>query len=117
MSPIFTILGQISLTSGQDTSQKLVINSAEVTEPHRTIGSYQTPTGNMTKEITIKEQAIMSWGPPLQTSTVYPNLVHRAYKTILIPKLDFSLTCTTMTAKQLQALQTKADGFMFTNLV
>lgn len=116
MTPISHSPATISLTSGKDTIRKHTIQRAEVDIPYIIIGSFQSLTGSMEKEISVKEEAITNWGVSLQTSTVYPNMVHKAYKTILIPKIGFSLTSKTLTTKQLQYLQIKADSFYIPKL-
>ena len=70
----------------------------------------------MEKEIQIKNETIEKWGLPLQTSTVYPNLTYKAYETILIPRIGFSLTNTTLTPKQIKKLQIKADQYYIPKL-
>ena len=99
MLPISNYSRQIPLKSYQDIETKYTIHLVEVTESYRTIGSYQTPTRSMDQEIKIKEQTILRWGSPLQTSTIYPHLVYKAYETILVRKIGFSLTNTTLTNK------------------
>ena len=116
MAPINRSPGTISLTSGQNTTKTDIIKRAEITEPYRTIGSYQTPTGSMEKEIMIKKEQIENWGQPLQTSKIYPNLVYKAYKTILMPQITFSLTNTTLTLPEINNLQTKADKYYIPKL-
>ena len=64
MSSIKKTSGQISLTLGQDTKQTYPIHRAEVIQLYKTIGSYQAPTGQMPKEISVKEQTIMKCPPP-----------------------------------------------------
>ena len=65
MTPISHSPATISLTSGQDIVRKNIIERVEVNVPYRTIGSYQSPTGSMEKEMLVKEAAITNWGTPL----------------------------------------------------
>lgn len=111
MIPISQSSAIISLTSGQDTTQQHKIERVEVNIPYRTIVSYQLPTKSMEKELLVKEEAILNWGTSLQTSKIYPNMTHKAYKTIMIPKIGFSMTSTIFNPIQLQSLQIKADRY------
>ena len=86
MTPISHSPATISLTSGQDIIIKHTIERVEVNVSYRTIGSYQSPAESMENEMLVKEEAITKWETPPQTSTIYPNMVHKAYKTIMIPK-------------------------------
>ena len=59
----------------------------------------------MYREIEDKREMINQWGTPLLTSKTYPNLTHKAYKTILMPKFNFSLNVTILTTGKLPFLQ------------
>ena len=72
MRPISESPSNISLTSGQDTTQSYTIHRAEVNKPYQTIGSYLSPTGNMDKEIEVKEEAITKWGTPSKQAEFTP---------------------------------------------
>ena len=60
MTPISKSPATISLTSGQDITKLHQIKRVEVNNSYRTIGSYQSPTGSMEKEIQIKEKMILT---------------------------------------------------------
>ena len=105
MNQITDIPAKIYLTSGQDHQTFQEIKRAEITDPYRTIGTYQTPTGQMDKEIEVKKDMITQWGKPLLTSKIYPNLTYKAYETILYPKVNYSLNTTTLTHQHLHNLQ------------
>lgn len=78
MPSILNTPSNIYLTSGQDTETNYKIHRSEVTKSCRTIGSYQTLTGCMEKEIKIKENAITNWGSALQINTIYINPIYKA---------------------------------------
>ena len=64
----------------------------------------------------IKKEQIENWGQPLQRSKIYPNLVYKAYETILMPRITFSLTNTTLMQPEINNLQTKADKYYIPKL-
>ena len=97
MSTISGTPAVIHLTSGQDNQTHHKIKRAEVTDLYHTIGTYQTPTGQMDREFSVKVDMINQWGTPLLTSKIYQNLTDKAYETILYPKVTYSLNITTLT--------------------
>ena len=111
MNQITDIPAKIYLTSGQDHQTFQEIQRAEITDPYQTIGTYQTPTGQIDKEIEVKKDMITQWGKPLLTSKIYPNLTYKAYETILYPKVTYSFNTTTLTHQQLHNLQKSANKY------
>jgi hypothetical protein len=108
--------GSLLLTSGQDTSLHLTVPRIETTASFRTLGTYISPSGNLTATVQHLRTQAINFASNIASSTLNREAIYWAFWQYYQPKVSFSIPMLSLTQAQCTYIQAPAIQAMLSKL-